>query len=495
MNVHRAGAMVCLIAVMGLAGCSGSSGTPNSSAVLPQKVAVQNEHKGRRPHDVVCAQTITTCINHVVIIVQENRTFDNFFKDYPGANTQDYGLSNCSGLPSQITLTPIDLKDYRDPNHDWGPSHQAYDGGKMDGFCHNPDVSGTVPYSYVPQGTGPLGGNGVQPLWYYAEHYVIADHMYPTEFGKSFTAHLNLIAGNDELVAGNNAEVDAPTGEPWGCDAPTGTTTEYFNSSTGYHSGGPFPCFDQFRTMKDVLDAAGITWKYYAPCVSSSQPHPNCSPTGDAGGLIWSEFDAIKNVRYGTDWSTHVISPQTTVVQDAQNDRPDQFPQVAWVIPDEADSDHAGSGSDTGPSWVKSVVHAIRTNPYGLWHSTAIIVVWDDWGGWYDNVPPPQLDFRGLGIRVPCLIISPFTYNMAAEGKNVSHTRYEFGSILKFVEQVFDLPTIGTQADGYTDGRANSLGDAFDFTLDPNGGAIDPTTPYDATYFLSRPATGKAPDK
>jgi phospholipase C len=131
-------------------------------------------------------------------------------------------------------------------------------------------------------------------------------------------------------------------------------------------------------------------------------------------------------------------------------------------------------------------VNAVGEGPD--WDSTAIVVLWDDWGGWYDNVPPPQLDFKGLGIRVPCIIISPY-----AKTNYVSHTRYEFSSILKFTEQAFSLPVLGAPADGYTDTRANSLVDSFNFTQKPRAFVKIPAK-YPISYFLTHPQSMRVPD-
>jgi phospholipase C len=125
------------------------------------------------------------------------------------------------------------------------------------------------------------------------------------------------------------------------------------------------------------------------------------------------------------------------------------------VVPTGRDSDHPGQKSDTGPSWVADIVNTIGASAY--WKDTAIVVLWDDWGGFYDHVPPPQLDYLGLSFRVPMIVISPY-----AKKGYVSHTQYEFGSVVKFIENVFTLPSLG-----FTDERANGLSDAFDFSQKP----------------------------
>ncbi len=306
---------------------------------------------------------------------------------------------------------------------------------------------------------------------------MLADRTFPTEFGPSFTAHLDLIAGNADLRPGES-EVDFPTRLPWGCDAPVGTETYTLSRARVVHSGGPFPCFTQFRTMADTLDAAGVSWRYYSPYVK-----------GSLGGEAWTEFDAIDAVRHGPDWK-NVVWPETTVLHDVHDGR---LAGVTWVIPDLKNSDHGGSGSNTGPSWVASVVNTIGRSRF--WDSTAIVVLWDDWGGWYDDAAPPQLDFRGLGIRVPCIVISPYArIAQGAKAGYISHTQYEFASALKFVEQAFSLPPLGTESDGYTDSRANSLIDSFDFSQKPRRFVPAPQ-PYSDTYLLAQPPSLLPPDE
>ena len=161
---------------------------------------------------------------------------------------------------------------------------------------------------------------------------------------------------------------------------------------------------------------------------------------------------------------------------------------MSWVTPSKEDSDHPAAFSDKGPSWVASIVNAVGESSY--WPTSAIIVVWDDWGGFYDNAPPPQLDYRGLGIRVPCLIISPY-----AKQGYVSHVHYEYGSILRFIEEVYGLlpGSIGRRSLGYTDKRAKSLNDAFDFHQKPR--KFSPIrSKYPLSLFLNEPPSNEPVD-
>jgi phospholipase C len=242
-----------------------------------------------------------------------------------------------------------------------------------------------------------------------------------------------------------------------------------YNKDFLYHQG-PFPCFTYpTGTLADLLDKKGVSWKYYAPPYTPSKPN---------AGTLWNAFAAIDAVRHGPDWA-NISTPETNILNDVSNE---QLPALSWVIPDQPDSDHPNgpNGPDDGPSWVAQVVNAIGTSNY--WNSTAIVVVWDDWGGFYDNVPPPALDktadgtVYGLGFRVPAIVVSPYV----GAGK-ISHTQYEFGSILKFVEATFNLGSLGT-----TDVRAKSIGDVFNLKQNPRPFQIIPSK-RSREYFLHRP--------
>ncbi len=409
--------LLAAIALAAVAGCA-SSALPSSRDAAPNALR---------------AAAVVPKIQHVVILVQENRSFDNFFATFPGADGARRGLTSYG---KWVPLAKADLKG-KDVGHMHFTFLREYDGGKMDGFNRLYFDSGgparLFPYQYV----DPVQ---IAPYWTLAKRYVLADHMFQTQSSGSFTAHQDLIAGGTAIAPGKSI-VDIPTASPWGCDAPAGTETSLLTSKGGYLIGeGPFPCFD-YHTIRDLLDAKGLSWKYYSPPVAS----------GIQGGL-WLAFDAIRAVRYDSaEWTSNVSSPETNVFADIAHGN---LAAVSWVIPDIANSDHPGSAGN-GPSWVAQVVDAIGESKY--WKSTAIVVVWDDWGGMYDHVPPPQLDYNGLGFRVPCIIVSPY-----AKRGYVDHTQYEFGSILKFVEQNWQLGSLGT-----TDVRATSIAGAFDFTQAP----------------------------
>lgn len=402
-------------------------------------------------------------IKHVIVVVQENRSFNSLFLGYPGARTRASGPTHTG---ARVPVKPITLESNgRFGGVDIDHSHQTsfvveYDRGKLDGFdlIHFGSEGGgppakLYPYAYVER-------SEVQPYWDMAAQYALGDRMFSTATTGSFIAHQELIAGTSRLDA-HASLTDYPTGIPWGCDAPAFTVTAVLDAD-GHENrvGGPFPCLTSYPTMADVLDAAKVSWKFYAPAIAGRH--------SDIGGALWNGFDAISSVRNGPDWATHMSMPNTTIFTDLDAGT---LPEVSWIVPVFSDSDHPASGSKSGPSWVTSIVDAVGKSKY--WKSTAIVVLWDDWGGFYDPVRPPQLDYAGLGFRVPMIVVSPF-----AKRGYVSHTQYEFGSVLKFVEQNFGLASLGS-----TDVRANSIVDCFDFAQPPR--AFRPiAAPYPKAYFL-----------
>ncbi len=444
--MKRLGLFVLFVMLAGVAGC-------NSSSSVSTPPTIQPLHS----------------IRHVVILLQENRSFNNLFMGFPGATTATTGLCKPAKWCPPTGKIPVKSVTLESTNQfalgtDISHSHGAFEVEcdpnasnvcQNDGFdlitfgqaLYGPPAK-RYPYAAVKR-------SETKAYWDFASQYGIADDMFFTATASSFIAHQQIIAGTTRLNA-NESLTDQPSNSPWGCDAVPGTTTAIIKRNGHVDEfGGPFPCFTQYRTMADLLDAANVSWKYYVAPVRGLE----------FSGGVWNGFDAIAKVRCasftppeschgeGTDWKAHMSFPNTTVFKDLQNGT---LPSVSWVIPKLADSDHPASGCNHGPHWVTSVVNAIGASKY--WNDTAIILLWDDWGGWFDPVPAPQTNYTSLGFRVPMIVISPY-----AKPHSVGHTQYDFGSILKFIEQNFGLGSLGT-----SDVGANSIGDMFNLSQSPN---------------------------
>jgi len=426
---HRrsyAGLALMLVGCVTTASCSPPGGSQSSASPLGLAAATTPQTKS------------SNYIKHVVVIIQENRTFDDLFATFPGADGATSGKMHDG---KTIPLKKIPLEG---PTLDNGYSSYvtAYDTGKMDGFdldkWGGPGKAGTRPYTYV----DPLT---IQPYWTMAQQYVLGDHMFQGEGSGSFTAHQELVAGGEQIDSAhaliNWPAPPHPEAYAWGCDAPQGTVTSLITQSNQFlDKQGPFPCLT-YQTLADQLDAAHISWRYYSGALHLG-----------GAGYMWNAFEAIKAVRYSSDWTTDISTPSSNVLHDVTHGK---LAAVTWVTPSVPDSDHVFKGKDHGPSWVASVVNAIGQSKF--WSTTAIVIVWDDWGGHYDHVAPQQFGFGSLGFRVPLIIVSPYVH----AGK-ISSTPYEFGSVMRFIEDNWGLKPMQMQ-----DARATSIGDAFDFTQKP----------------------------
>jgi len=420
--------------------------------------------------------TLTTAatIQHIVIIFQENRTPDNLFQDpvLMGRGADIATSGNAQG--QSIPLSPIDLGTTGSNPQTYDLSHanaafvSMYDSGKMDGANLIP-CSPTANCPANPQFMY-VKPSDVQPYFNLAEQYTFGDRMFQTNEGPSFPAHQFIISGTSAPSATSNLfAAENPSSSPAGCIAPSNETVEMIDP-TGNESTTQYPCFEH-PTLTDFLDTAGVTWRYYAP----------------SAGSIWTGPDAIDHICQaqtisgvltctGPDWINNVIIPEWQVLGDISGG---QLAQVTWVIPDGAHSDHAESNDGSGPSWVGSIVNAIGSSQY--WANTAIIITWDDWGGWYDHVAPKVVN-DGVswgsgyvyGFRVPLIVVSPY-----AKAAYISHTTHDFGSILKFIETTFNLPSLG-----YADVPADDLSDCFNFTQSPITFQTIPT-PLGAAYFVN----------
>ncbi len=487
-----------MVAGGGIVACSGgSAGTP--AALLPSTPGSRDAKA-------------STPIKHIVVIIQENRSFDDLFADYPGANGTSVGLAEpmptsiaqfCREKhqpvivkPTSVPLTKVSMlgKGFSPNNWDWDQdlAHDyphGYLGDcdsaasqpknsspcKMDGFdlsYSGPNGAGsktshptcTYTYQYVDP-------KDIQPYWDMAQQYALADNAFQTQGSLSFTAHQDLIAGGTAIDS-NESVIDDPTYWPWGCGAPPGVKTSLLETNGTYLGNqGPFPCFT-YETIRDRLDAKPISWKFYATKVNG----------GNAG--IWSAFQAISAVYNSKEWGSKVTWPDTNIFKDIKVGR---LPAVSWVTPDGVNSDHPdevnkdGVAVDEGPSWVASVVNAIGKSKY--WNSSAIVILWDDWGGFYDHVPPPFYDNQGgLGFRFPMLIVSPYVQ------AHVEHTQYETASVLRFIEDNWNLKTLGQE-----DARATGIENAFDFNQAPRAFKVIPSK-YQRSFFLHQKPSGLPPD-
>jgi phospholipase C len=440
------------------------------------------------------SSTVTTTpprgtIEHVVIIFQENRTPDNLFHDAVlMANGADIASTGTNSLGQTVTLAAGSLGVDYDLSHAHSAFNAMYDGGKMDG-------ANLIAYTCAANATNCpppnpqfwyVNPSEVQPYFQLAEQYTFGDRMFQTNQGPSFPAHQFIISGTSAptatsslFVAGNALGVPN-AGSHTGCLAPPAEYVFLIDAS-GNESSTMYPCLDH-PTLTDELNNKGISWRYYTPSAGSLWTGPNaiqhmCGPNVPPP-------NATSCV--GSDWTNSVVIPETQVLTDITSGN---LAQVSWVIPTGTNSDHAGNTLTTGgPSWVASIVNAIGTSSY--WSNTAIIITWDDWGGWYDHVPPPVVNDGTswgsgyvYGFRVPLIVVSPY-----AKAGYISHVNHDFGSILNLVEKTFSLPSLG-----YADARADDLSDCFDFNQRPipfkTIGA-----PLDAAHFLNDKSPRIDPD-
>jgi len=405
--------------------------------------------------------TTAAVLQHIIILFQENRTPDNLFHGLPNADIANSGINS---LGQEIPLQPVSLQTSYDVNHGHTAFLRMYDGGKMDGadliLCA-PDCPPNPQFQYV-------NPSEVATYFQLAQQYTFGDRMFQTNQGGSFPAHQFIISGTSAPTATSNLFAAENPYYGVGCTAPP-TAWVWMIDPQGYETSKMYPCFEH-PTLPDLLDAKGITWRYYTPS-------PN---------FIWTGPNAIQHLSLGPDWTNNVIQQDTQVLTDISNQ---QLPAVSWVIPTGQASDHAQANDGSGPSWVASVVNAVGTSPY--WANTAIILTWDDWGGWYDHVPPPQVIRDGVswgsgyvyGFRVPLIVIAPY-----AKAQYVSHMTHDFGSILKFIETTFNLPSLC-----YADTPADDLSDCFTLTQSPIT-FQKIAAPLDASHFLDDKRTPTDPD-
>jgi hypothetical protein len=437
-------------------------------------------------------------IQHVIVVVQENRSTDNLFGSNP---TFEPGVDivsprdpkiTCFGKSTPLTAVPLDY--CYDIGHGRGGFVDTCDLDphtkvcKMDGACsvrlynkcsHTPE---NPAYRFVDNSQG-----AVQPYFDIATWYGFANRMFQTNQGSSVPAHMFLFSGTSAPVYYPDKYYDWYVADGAGRPDPASPSclappAEFVRLVDPRRSEGnchkvdgqhcQFSCFDH-PTLTDLINASNLSWRWYTPTANFAWTTPSmikhiCEP--HAGDKICR----------GPDWQQHVVVDPKQVLTDLGADpkhRQCNLANVSWVIPDGKYSDHAGGNKGLGPSWVASIVNAVGEDPNhcGYWPNTVILVTWDDWGGWYDHVPPFSASgYLGgggngrqyvYGFRVPLLVVSAYSPVAGHPGFVSSHT-HDFGSILAFIEHVFGLPEVDHQYGyPYADHFAPELGEGLPYAL------------------------------
>jgi phospholipase C len=455
----------------------------------------------------VAAGSRVSPFKHVVVIFQENRTPDNLFQ---GLCVPPYGTAaSCSAKPGpgQYDIQTGNWLDNKSSGgviqpglvalankYDLSHAHSAFramcDADPTTGVCKMDGAAGVVcsgtclttpQFRYVDNSTGILN-----PYLDLATQYGWGNFMFQTNQGPSFPAHQYIFGATSAPSAADDAagifaaENMSNTGISGtsaiaGCIADSTTTVQLVGPSGVENASDKiYPCFEH-QTVADVLPS-NVTWRYYAPGAGSIWTAPDaiqhiCQSTGPGGKCV------------GSLWNANVDLVPADVLKDIASCN---LRSLTWVIPSGLNSDHANGNDGGGPSWVASIVNAIGTSTgcdggAGYWKDTAILITWDDWGGWYDHEPPTILNYpQGgyqLGFRVPLIVVSPYT----PKGY-INNVRHDFGSLLRFIENNFGIKE-GVL--NFADARAtNDLSAFFDYSLPPR--VFQPiSSPLTASFFLN----------
>lgn len=389
-------------------------------------------------------------IKHIIIIDKENHSFDNMFGRFPGADGTSLAMTS-TGRRISLTHTPDHT--LLDIGHAGEAAVLAVDNGRMDRFDLLP---GAIQNGQI-VADSQYQQSDIPNYWKYASTFTLDDHLFATIMGPSFPNHLVSVAST------SGDTVDNPRGQlvhAWGCDAGKQSVV------SGIRPNGvrflTHPCFN-FQALPDLLQSAGISWKYYAPPQYAS-------------GYVWSTLDAIRHIRYSPLWTTHVVN-DNTFVSDVKSGH---LPHVSWLVTDARQSDHPPASICVGEGWSVRMINAVMQSRY--WKDTAIFLFWDDFGGFYDHVAPPRLSDISLGPRVPSIVISPY-----ARRHFIDHSPMDFNSVLRFIEDAFHLPSL-TAADR----NARSIRSSFDFSQTPSQPLVlTPRTCPKSDYQTARRISGE----
>jgi phospholipase C len=460
-----------------------ATSTHHDAAVTPDARGVGDARSDARPKAEAstdapppsdASHLATTPIKHVIFFVKENRTYDVYFGRFDGGNGTTTGKIHTGAT---VTLQPLVDESTPDINHCWECALTAYADGGMNGFDLITPGGNIIEDSGVPHGYQVATEPDIPNYWTLAKTFGISDNFFSALHGPSFPNHLYTIAAqsggigdNPNSAAGDAAPLVAPCTEAgvcphageaglepsnivaataktgiWGCDANKKVKVPVYDQEGEVED--IYPCMD-FPTMGDILSEAGVSWKMYAPTAGFD----DAGFQGSAG-YIWTVYDAIRHIRDSADWQTHVV-PVTDFVTDAMSGN---LPSVSWISTPSEYSEHPPASVCVGENWSVSLLQALASGPD--WASSAMFLTWDDFGGFYDHVAPTQVDYWGLGFRVPLIVISPFTIP-----GTIDHTRGEFSSVLAFMEKNFNLHNL-TERDDPT--KTTNMMQFFDFTQAP----------------------------
>jgi len=433
---------IASIAVVAMS-CQWGGNSPETSARQPTVSQVPD----LAPHTSSDRQVrlARSRITHVVFVVKENRTYDTLFGRFPGADGATTGVT-CDG---QVVPLAHAADDAPGPDHSFQGGLRAIDGGRMN--CFDQLHGGEQLQSYVQ-----YRREDIPAYWAYAEHFGLADRFFSSIYGPTGLEHLYTIAAQTDRftdhersgAVGQYGDNGVPREY---CEDPSERAFSFrrltpqqrddaFRIEDGPEPGllNPYwtqrwPCID-IPTLPDRLSAKGVSWKYYV------------GQNDYVKTMKW-----IRHIRYGPEYRN--VVDDSRFLQDL---KAGQLPAVSWLIPDVADSDHPAAGSICrGENWTVQIMNAIQQSPE--WKHTAVVITWDDFGGFYDHVPPPHVDLYGLGPRVPALVISPWV-----KPGTIEHSTLEFASVLRTIERIWNVRPLTAR-----DRNASDLLGMFRFDQEP----------------------------
>lgn len=408
--------VTALAALLGLAG--GALTVAGLGAVPPQ-VATAHAPAGIEK------------VKHIIWIIQENHSFDNYFGTYPGADGLPPGTCAPVLPGSARCIAPFHMLAAMPPcdlAHRWVIAHAAYDHGAMDGFVW---AEGT-PYTM-----GYYDERDIPNYWNYARHFTLCDRFFSSLMGASLPNHLYTVAAQSGGVINNIFSVKE--------------IEDTLDTPGGY----------SFATMVNLFTQANVSWKYYVetqPVNPTENKRDFLAHPDPKHYSLWNPLPGFKAIRENPADMAHMVS-LNEYFQDLDHG---SLPEVAWIVPMGRDSEHPPAPPWAGMWYVTRLLNALMQSPY--WKDSVVFLTWDDYGGFYDHIAPPLVDAYGYGPRVPTLVISPF-----AKSGYISHHTYDFTSMLKFIEARFGLGHLTARDD-----RADGMLDSLDFTQSPDPPLVIP---------------------